>query len=355
MLTAPVMVAEVDSRLMTGVASAVTVTLHLADLSPAFAVMVAVPTLIPFTLPSFTVATAVLEEVHVTVLSVALSGLTVAVRVASSPSFKDKEVLSRVMEVTATELFETTTMHLAVLSPALAVMVAVPFLTAFTLPSVTVAMASLEEVHVTVLSVALSGLTVAVRVSSPPTVKDMEDLSRVMEVTSTKPFLTVTLQVAVLSPALAVMVAVPSLTAVILPSSTVATSVLSEVQVTALSVALSGLTVAVREISSPSVISSEVWSREMDVTATNFAFTVTAQVAVLPPAFAVMVAEPSFTAVTTPSFTVATAVLEELQETVFSEALLGLIVALMLDVSPSSRVRDVGLTEMDETGIVFSS
>ena len=259
------------------------------------------------------------------------------------------------MEVTATELFETTTMHLAVLSPALAVMVAVPFLTAFTLPSVTVAMASLEEVHVTVLSVALSGLTVAVRVSSPPTVKDMEDLSRVMEVTSTKPFLTVTLQVAVLSPALAVMVAVPSLTAVILPSSTVATSVLSEVQVTALSVALSGLTVAVREISSPSVISSEVWSREMDVTATNFAFTVTAQVAVLPPAFAVMVAEPSFTAVTTPSFTVATAVLEELQETVFSEALLGLIVALMLDVSPSSRVRDVGLTERDETGIVFSS
>ena len=93
----------------------------------------------------------------------------------------------------------------------------------------------------------------------------------------------------------------------------------------------------------------------MDVTATNFAFTVTAQVAVLPPAFAVMVAEPSFTAVTTPSLTVATAVLEELQETVFSEALLGLTVALMLDVSPSSRVRDVGLTEMDETGIVFSS
>ena len=77
--------------------------------------------------------------------------------------------------------------------------------------------------------------------------------------------------------------------------------------------------------------------------------------AVLPPAFAVMVAEPSFTAVTTPSFTVATAVLEELQATVLSVALLGLTVALMLAVSPSSRVRDIGFTEMDVTGIVWDS
>ena len=67
------------------------------------------------------------------------------------------------------------------------------------------------------------------------------------------------------------MVAVPSLTAVTFPSFTVATSVLSEVQVTAFSVALAGLTVAARVISSPSVISSEVLSRETDVTATNLA------------------------------------------------------------------------------------
>ena len=119
--------------------------------------------------------------------------------------------------------------------------------------------------------------------------------------------------------------------------------------------AFSGLIVAARVISSPSVISSEVLSRVTDVTATNLPFTVTAQVAVLPPAFAVMVAEPSFTAVTTPSLTVATAVLEELQVTVLSVALLGLTVAVMLEVSPSSRVSEVGFTEMDETGIVLSS
>ena len=89
MLTAPVMVAEDDPSLMTGTASAVTVTLHLADLLPAFAVMTAVPALIPLTLPSLTVATEVLEEVHVTVLSVALSGLTVAVRVTVSPTLRE--------------------------------------------------------------------------------------------------------------------------------------------------------------------------------------------------------------------------------------------------------------------------
>ena len=56
---------------------------------------------------------------------------------------------------------------------------------------------------------------------------------------------TVTLQVAVLSPAFAVIVASPSATAVTLPvASTVATAGLSLVQVTVLSVALSGATVA---------------------------------------------------------------------------------------------------------------
>ena len=216
-------------------------------------------------------------------------------------------------------------------------------------------MAVLEEVQVTVLSVALSGLTVAVRVSSEPAVTVKVVLSKVMDVTSTKFFSTVTLHVTVLSPAFAVMVAVPSLTAVTLPSFTVATASLEEVHVAALSVALSGLMVAVMVAVSPSFNSSEVWSRVIEVTATNFALTFTSQTAVLPPAFAVMVAEPSFTAVTTPSFTVATAVLEELQVTVLSVALLGLTVALMLDVSPSSRVRDVGFTEIDATGMVSVS
>ena len=332
-----------------------TVTLHVAVLSSAFAVMVAVPALIPFTFPSLTVAMDVLEEVQVTVLSVALSGLTVAERVSSSPSVKVMEVLSKEMEVTATSPFLTVTLHVAVLSPAFAVMVAIPTLMPFTFPLSTVAMDVLEEVQVTVWSVALSGLTVAVRVISSFTVIVNEVLSKEMDVTAIKAFLTVTLHVAVLSPVFAVMTDVPSLTAVTFPSFTVATSVFSEVQVTVLSVASSGLTVAVREISSPSVISREVLSRVTDVTAMNFACTFTAQVAVLFPALAVMVAVPSFTAVTTPSLTVATAELDELQVTVLSVALPGLTVALILDVSPSSRVREVGFTEMDATGIVSAS
>ena len=152
MLIAPAISAEDCPRWIVGTGSAVTVTLHLADLSPAFAVMTAVPALIPFTLPLFTVATAVLEEVQVTVLSVALSGLTVAVRVSSWFTLRDRLVLFRVTDVTATVAFVTVTLQVAVLLPAFAVIVAVPALTPFTLPSLTVAMAVLEEVQVTVLS-----------------------------------------------------------------------------------------------------------------------------------------------------------------------------------------------------------
>ena len=61
-------------------------------------------------------------------------------------------------------------MHSALLSPAVAVIVASPAATPVTTPSVTVATASLLLVHVTVLSVAFSGNTVAVSVSLSPTV-----------------------------------------------------------------------------------------------------------------------------------------------------------------------------------------
>ena len=58
---------------------AITVTLQVADFSPALAVIVAVPSLTAVTLPSLpTVATSGLDEAQVMVLSVALSGLTVA-------------------------------------------------------------------------------------------------------------------------------------------------------------------------------------------------------------------------------------------------------------------------------------
>ena len=103
---------------------AATVTVQLAVLSPAFAVMTAVPALRAFTLPSATEATVASEVVQVTVLSVALSGRTVAMSVASSPSTRLSVVLSRVMEVTGSNVAVTVTEHVAVLSPAFAVIVA---------------------------------------------------------------------------------------------------------------------------------------------------------------------------------------------------------------------------------------
>lgn len=75
-----------------------TVTTHCA-VSPleVFAVMVAEPTLTAFTRPlSFTVATAVLELVQVTVLLEASLGFTVAVSLAVALGLSERVVLSRV-------------------------------------------------------------------------------------------------------------------------------------------------------------------------------------------------------------------------------------------------------------------
>ena len=65
------------------------------------AVMVALPTALPVTTPPETVATSVLEEVQVTVLSVASEGETVAVRVSVAPTPRPRVLLFRVMPVTA--------------------------------------------------------------------------------------------------------------------------------------------------------------------------------------------------------------------------------------------------------------
>ena len=82
--------------------------------------------------------------------------------------------------------------------------------------------------------------------------------------------LTVTAQVAVLPPSVVVtvIVALPAPTAFTLPSATVATASLSLLQLTVLMSASAGETVAVSVTSSPTSISSEVWSRLTDVTGT---------------------------------------------------------------------------------------
>ena len=115
-------------------------------------------------------------------------------------------------------------------------------------------------------------------------------------------------------------------------------------QVTDLSVASDGETVATRVWVSPSFMVRLVMFRVTPVTATSGALTVTVQVAFLPPSFVVtvIVAEPAFFAVMTPvEDTVATVVLFDDQVTDLSVAFDGLTVAVNVWVSPTVIVRDV--------------
>ena len=168
---------ETDS---TGTALAVTVTLQKAVFPPSAveAIITIVPAETAVTLPlASTVATAVLLLVQLTALLVALSGLTVAMMVAVSPSARLRLVLSRVMDSTGTVVEETVTVQEAVLPPSFVVttITAVPGATAVTLPlASTVATAVLLLVQVTVLSVASLGLTVAIKLPVPPTLNDIE-------------------------------------------------------------------------------------------------------------------------------------------------------------------------------------
>ena len=261
------------------------------------------------------------EVDQVTVLSVALSGLTVAVSVSASPSTNSTDVLLSSTDSTAMTFLATTTLQVADLSPAFAVIVASPSLTAVTLPLSTVAIAASEVDQVTVLSVALSGLTVAVSVSASPSTNSTDVLLSTTDSTAMTFLVTTTLQVADLSPTLAVMVASPSLIAVTLPLSTVAILALDVDQVTVLSVASSGLIETNNASESPSTSDSSVLFRSTEETAITPLLTVTMQEPFFPPALAVIVEEPSAIAVTNPvSETVATDCFEDAHETVLSVA-----------------------------------
>ena len=88
--------------------SSVTVTATDADLPPAVAVIVALPAFTPVTLPALsTVATAVSEDFHDTVLSVALPGLTVAASWAEAPFLTDSLPEDTPAPVIATEVTGT--------------------------------------------------------------------------------------------------------------------------------------------------------------------------------------------------------------------------------------------------------
>jgi hypothetical protein len=235
--------------------AAVTVTAQVAVLFPSavVTVIVAVPADTAVTVPPDTVATEELLVVQLTVLFVALLGLTVAVRVSVPPAVKERLVLLRLTLVTGTGAAVaavTVTAQVAVLFPSavVTVIVAVPADLAVTVPPDTVATSELLVVQLTFLFVASPGLTVAVRVSVPPAARERLVLFRLTPLTDTAADATVTVQVAVLFPSavVTVIVAVPADFAVTVPPDTVATSELLVVQLTFLFVALLGLTVAVR-------------------------------------------------------------------------------------------------------------
>lgn len=195
-------------------------------------------------------------EDQVTVLSVASSGITLALRVSDSPTFRSAEVW--LIEMLSAGVCTTLTMQVAVASPQRAVIVASPIEMAVTLPlASTVATVGLLEDQLIVLSVASAGRTVADSVSFSPAFRCAADWLRIMLVAGVGT--TVTVQVAVTLPQRAVIVAEPREIAVTVPLElTVATAGLLDVQVTVLSVASAGITVASRVTVSPTFNSAAV-------------------------------------------------------------------------------------------------
>lgn len=211
--------------LVTDTVGALTVTEQLAVFEPSavVTVMVAVPALTAVTFPEvLTVATDVFEDFQLTFLFVAVNGETVAVRVSDAPSVRVNVDLFRLTPVTETVAALTVTVQLAVFVPSsvVTVIVAVPALTAVTLPVLlTVATDVFDDLQLTFLFVAVDGATVAVSVSDVPSVRVSVDLFRLTLVTEIVAALTVTEQVAVFEPSavVTVIVAVPGLIALTAP------------------------------------------------------------------------------------------------------------------------------------------
>ena len=281
----------------------------------AVAVIVAVPFAMAFTLPfASTVAIFVLLLFQVTALLLALEGRTdLTLSAVFTPLFRIRLVFASVIFVTGTLTVTLQEAFTPLPSFAVAVIVAVPFATAFTLPCAsTVAIFVLLLFQVTALLLASEG-TIDLTFSAvfAPLFRIRLVFASVIFVTGT---LTVTLQEAFTplpSFAVAVIVAVPFATAFTLPcASTVAIFVLLLFQVTALLLASEGTTdLTFRAVFAPLFRIRLVFASVIFVTGT---VTVTLQLAWAPPpssAVAVIIAVPFATPFTVPSVsTVATVV-----------------------------------------------
>ena len=235
-------------------------------------VIVAVPVFFAVTLPLDTVAMLLFDVVHVSVL-LAVSLGRVAFKANDSPTPRVNAVL---FIVTFDGAALTVILHVAVFPlKVFTVMVAVPVFFAITLPLDTVAILLFDVVHVTVLFVAFEGEIVAVRLTVSPTPRIAVDLLRNILVAEITELFTVTEQVAVFPLAVfAVIVAVPTDTAVTLPFDTVATLLLLVVQVTVLFVVSNGVIVAVSVRVLPVSIVSDVLLSFIDVAGITGSLTV---------------------------------------------------------------------------------
>jgi hypothetical protein len=279
-----------------------------------------------------TVATEVLSLLHSTALIVELEGATVAIKVAVFPTVMLVDVLFRDTPVTDTGPPPlpplgalTLKVQVAVLPPSTVVTVitALPADTPVTTPLAdTEATLEVLLLHVTDLFIAFEGDTVAISVSALPTVRLAELLFRETPVTAVlvpPPPLTaftVTVQVAILPPlsVLTMMVALPADIPFTKPvSETVALSGETLLHITALFVALAGVTEANRFSVPPTPTDIAVLFKVTPVTGTSTSpplagVTETAQVDLFSPStvIAVIAALPALMPMTTPSVTVAT-------------------------------------------------
>lgn len=219
----------------------VTVIRHLAESPVAFlAVITAVPAFIPLTVPSETVAMEESDVAQVTSWSDP-AGLIVAANDKVESISTQAVVSESVMEVGLTP-FTKTVQEAVIPLTEVAVIVALPLDLAATVPLETLATDE-SEVDQTIVGSAFVGVTRAESVSVSSF--HSSALVRFSEIDETSGRVTVTSQVAVLPfSVVAVIFAVPGATAVIVPSETVATESLEEVQVTVCGV-VNGYTVAV--------------------------------------------------------------------------------------------------------------
>ena len=166
-------------------------TSHVAVLAPSVdvTVMFALPFETAVTTPLATVATEVLSEFHVTDLSVALFGKTVAVKTSMSPFSIVKVSLFKLTLSTWTVLSFalTLTIHVSLIvssSSLETVIVAVPADKALTFPRpLTIAMSSSEDDQLSFLFKAFSGRMVATRLSAPSSSKVISCLLSVTDLT----------------------------------------------------------------------------------------------------------------------------------------------------------------------------